>query len=89
MTLTESLQFGCVPMAFDTFTALHDILTDGYNGFIIPAKDEQTYADKMIELMKSPTTLEAMSKNAIESSKKFSIDVIGKQWLNLIDELKK
>lgn len=89
MTLTESLQFGCIPMAFDTFTALHDILTDGYNGFIIPAKDEQMYADKMIELMKSPTTLEAMSKNAMKSSKKFSIDVIGKQWLNLIDELTK
>lgn len=87
MTLTESLQFGCVPMAFDTFSTLHDILVDGYNGYIIPVKDEQAYAEKMIELMKNPTILKTMSKNAIESSKKFSIDTIGKQWLNLINEL--
>lgn len=87
MSLIEALQFGCIPMAFNTFTALHDILVDGYNGYIIPAKDEQTYAEKMIELIKNPTILETMSKNAIESSKKFSIDTIGKQWLNLINEL--
>lgn len=86
MVLTEAIQFGCVPLAFDTYTALHDILEDGYNGYIIPCKDEKTYVDKLESLMLNPNLIKKLSINAMKSSKKFSIDVIGQKWLNLINE---
>ena len=35
LTLTESQQMGCVPIAMDSFGSLHDIITNANNGFII------------------------------------------------------
>lgn len=35
LTLTEAQQYGCVPIAFDTYASLHEIITDRFNGFII------------------------------------------------------
>ena len=88
MVLTESLEFDCVPVAFDTFTALHDILTDGYNGYIIPEKDENMYVEKLETLMDNEQILHEMAQNCKDSCKKFTVETIGKQWLKLIDELK-
>ena len=87
MTLTEALQFGCVPLAFDTYAALHDILTHGDNGFIIPIHDEGAYADQLCELIDNPTILKRMSRRAMESCKKFGMETVGQKWLDLINEL--
>ena len=87
MVLTEALQFGCVPVAFDTFTALHDILIDGYNGYIIPSKDEKKYVEKLECLMNNDEVLQKMSLHARKSCEKFKIENIGKQWLDLFNEL--
>lgn len=87
MTLTESLQNGCVPMAFDNFTVLHDILIDGENGIIIPSGDEQYYAVKLLSLMRDERGRKAMAIKGIESSKKFSIENIGGKWLDLFKTL--
>ena len=84
MTLTESLQSACIPLAFDNFSALHDILEDGVNGFIIPMEREDIYADKLISLIKNEKLRNAMAFDAMRSSCKFSIDVIGEQWMALL-----
>ena len=87
MTLTESLQNGCVPLAFDTFTALHDILRDGYNGYIIPLGDEAGYAAKIIKLISDDTTRNTMAMNAVASSGAFSFDKIIPKWIALLEEV--
>ncbi len=87
MTLTEALQFGCIPIAFDNYTALHDILKDGYNGFIVPSREEQMYVTKLNELMNNHHLLKQMSQQAKKSSSKFSIEMVGQKWLELINEL--
>lgn len=87
MTLTESLQYGCVPIAFDTYSALHDILTDGYNGYIISPKDENQYVDKLEYLITNGGVRSKMSHNGLKSIEKFSIDVVGEKWLNLFKKI--
>jgi len=89
MVLTEALQCGCVPVAFDNFTALHDILVDGYNGYIIPSNDEAFYADRIESLMNQKKMLEKMAQNGIESSSKFSVEAVGAKWIRLINQLVK
>lgn len=54
MVLVEAMQYGCVPFAFDTFTALHDIIDDGVNGFIIPPFDEDKYAETVERFVHLP-----------------------------------
>jgi glycosyltransferase involved in cell wall biosynthesis len=43
LTLTEAQQMGVVPIAFDSFGAVYDIIENEYNGLIIPnSTDKKT-----------------------------------------------
>ena len=87
LTLTEAQQFGVVPLAFDTYSSLHDIITDGKNGFIIPPYNRELYADKIISLMKNKEMRNEIAKQCIESSKRFDMSVIGEKWYQLLRKL--
>lgn len=84
LTLTEAQQFGCVPIAFDSFSSLKDIITDEINGFIIPNNDIETYTKKIIELMTNQTLRQEMAKNAIELSKRYELDKVIQKWESLL-----
>jgi len=87
LTLTESMQTGVVPIAFDSYPALHDIITDGYDGRIIPDDDLEAYADCMEELMCNRENRERIAKNGLESCRRFEINRIVEQWVKLIESL--
>lgn len=87
MTLTEAMQNGCVTMAFDTYTSLHDIIENGRNGFVIEKEREDLYSKKLIELMNSDNLITNMSHNALQSVSKFSIDNITNQWMDLLKSI--
>lgn len=85
MTLTEAMQNACMPIAFDTYASLHDIIEDGYNGIIINRHDEDSYANNIFRLISNKTMLQEMQRNALKSSRKFSLDMIMERWLTLIN----
>lgn len=87
MTLTEAMQNGCVPMAFDTYTALHDIVSDSVDGVIVQPNHETLYADKLYKLMNDNTLCYQLANKAMEDSQKFAIETIGRHWINLFNEL--
>ena len=84
LTLTEAQQFGCVPIAFDSFSSLKDIITDEVNGFIISNNDIKTYTQKVIELMTNQTLRQEMAKNAIELSKRYELGKVIQKWESLL-----
>ena len=84
LTLTEAQQFGCVPIAFDSFSSLKDIITDEVNGFITSNNDLETYTRKVIELMTNQTLRQIMAKNAIELSKRYELDKVIQKWESLL-----
>lgn len=84
LTLTEAQQFGCVPIAFDTYASLRDIITDGTNGIIIPEAETELYARKLKELMSDDSVWRNMARNAIQSSARFSIKHVINLWENLL-----
>lgn len=86
MTLNESLQFGCVPIVYDTCASFHEIINDGQNGFLVEDKKEQEFYIKMRNIMLNEEKRLAMMKNAIESSKRFTLDKIVNQWEKLLSE---
>lgn len=86
LTLTEAQQYGCVPMAFNSFASLADIISDRRNGFIIQNDDISMYIKQMKLLMTDEKLRKSMSANAIESSKQFSIESIIKKWMEVISE---
>lgn len=87
MTLTEASQYGVIPFAFNTSLSLSDIINDGINGFIIPPDDFETYVKRLEHIMKDTSERIRIAMNAVENSKRFSVERISKKWHRLIEDV--
>lgn len=87
MTLIEAMQFGCIPIAFDNYSSLKDIITNYNDGIIIPSKKEKLFSKELLKLMINQEYREKIALNAIEKSSNNSIDKVGIQWLELFNKL--
>ncbi len=76
--MTEAQQFGAVPVAFDSYASLREIITDGENGRYVPFADVSAYAKAVLELMEDAGMRQEMALYAIESSKRFSWGAIAR-----------
>ena len=88
MVLIEAASFGCVPVAFDSFSSARDIISDGENGCLVPAFDLDAYAETLARLMSDDALRERLAKNALaQIPEKFSPEKIGAQWERLFREI--
>lgn len=86
MTLMEAMQMGVVPVAFDSFGAIREIISDGETGFLIKPFDEYAFSDRIIELMRNKSLRERMAENAVSSTDRFTKEKVMKMWQQLITE---
>lgn len=87
MVLMEGQQMGVVPVSFNSFESITDIINDGENGIIIPNNDIEKFVSGMKELMLNNNQRNLMAANAIESSKRFNLDHVIDKYLNLFESL--
>lgn len=87
LTLTEAQQYGCVPLAFNTYQSLTDIIEDKHTGYIIKEGQVEQYAACMEKLMIDDDLRRQMAEECIESSKRFKSDVVCKKWFDLLNKL--
>lgn len=87
LTLTEAQQMGCVPMAFDTYPTLRDIITDGEDGLVIEKNNVDTYVQKLLELMSDVKMRNIMAQKGLESCKRFSQETIVRVWWSLLKKM--
>lgn len=83
MVLTEAMQHGCVPIAFDSFPAVYDIISSGKDGEIVKAFNKKEFARRLLHLMNNDIYRQELSHNAIESVKRFDCENIVAQWEKL------
>ncbi|WP_273389151.1 glycosyltransferase [Barnesiella viscericola] len=86
MVLTEAMQFGCVPIAFDSFSAVHDIIKPGKTGVLVKAFNKREYAKKLKYLMDNELYRIDFSRNAFEYVKRYDISNILPKWIELIEK---
>lgn len=87
MVLTEAMQFGVVPILFNSYATASEIVNNNNDGFLITPFDIDEYSLKLYELMNNKQLRNRMSDNAKSSVKKFSIDNIGNLWIKLLNSL--
>ena len=87
MTIVEAQQKGCVPIVMDSFTALHDIIEDGGNGIIVPPDSVDDMSQAIQNLIDDKSKRDIMALNAIESTERFNIEIIGGQWIDLFNSV--
>ena len=86
MCLTEAMQFGCVPIAFDSFSAVYDIIKPGETGELVKSFDKKEYVGKLIHLIDDETYRKKLSKNAFQYVKRYDIANILLKWIELIEK---
>lgn len=89
MVLTEAMAYGTVPVAFDSYESLHDIITDGESGKIVKAFDTQSMANSLIQIMNNEGCRRRMAENSRKKIEQFQADAIAEQWINTIMSIKK
>ena len=84
MTLFECLQYECIPVVFNSFSSLLDIVDDGENGFIVKNLDENDLVEKTIMIANDERLRTQMAKDAAEKARRFDVKVIAEKWAELL-----
>lgn len=86
MTLTEAMQFGCVPVVYNSFEAVADIVKPGVTGELVTPFNQKEFESKMRRLMSDSSYLNQLSANAFQYVKKYDVSNIINQWIKLFNE---
>lgn len=88
LVLAECMSFGVVPVVYDSFSAVHDIIDDEKNGVIIPQSSLDfnvvLMAEKVQALIADKSKVNKIALSAIEKSKIFSLDKTYQEWMKVM-----
>ena len=85
ITIVEAMQQGCVPAAYNTFSALEEIIDNNKNGYIVKYNDISGFETAIMTLSKNNNILNQMSNSAKEKVLLFDINIIIKDWYALFN----
>lgn len=86
LVLTEAMQYKCVPVAFDSFEAIADIITDGHDGCLVEPFDIKNFAETTLQLVSSRKLSQICLYTNIKV-KYFETSAIGAEWKLLFKDL--
>lgn len=88
LVLAECMAYGVIPIILGSFPSAYDIIENQVSGLILPYPySEQSFINKMEDLMRNSSKRYYMAQNAIKSSKRYALDPIIKQWEMLFNQL--
>ncbi len=85
--ILEALQYGVVPIAFDSYAALRDVTDGGRLGVMVPPFDLRAYADSLSRLMEDDAGRAEMSQAGREWSHRYDMDEIAGEWERFLTQL--
>lgn len=88
LVLPEAMSCGLPVVAFDCPFGPADIITDSVDGFLIPNRNIDEFADKVCLLMSDEQLRKEMGKAGINSSQRYRDSLIMPKWDNLFKMLK-
>lgn len=87
LVLIEAMQKSVPVMAFEV-SGIHDVINDGYNGFLVPFGNIYDYAEKLSKMIESPELRDQFRKNGKEFVKRFDKERVMGLWVDLFNSLK-
>lgn len=87
LVLLEAMKHGVPCVAFDCPFGPRNIINDSYSGFLVDNGDIRIFADRLCRLIEDEKLRKLFSKNSLEKSKLYDIDVIMNKWKILYEQL--
>lgn len=84
LVLAECMSFGVIPVVYNSYSAVCDIIDDGKDGIVLPYHKNGYQAEKaagmIVNIMKDDGKREQMALAAIKKSKEYSVEKIFSEW---------
>jgi glycosyltransferase involved in cell wall biosynthesis len=87
MVLIEAQSYGVVPVAFNCFSSINDIILNSKTGLLINNFDNDDYINNIDKLITDPNYLRQLSINGIDHSKSFKKNKIASKWITHFNSL--
>ena len=89
LSILEARSYGCVPIAYNSYASLKDVVTDGETGIIVDEfGDVDGYAGKLMALMRDDDKRNRMARNSVSGFEKFSSANIALKWQEMLDQIR-
>ena len=87
LVLIEALSCGLPVVSYACPCGPRDIIEDGVNGFLVSPGDETALAERLCYLIENENLRRKMGGLAVEISKRFGVNIIVHQWMDLFRSL--
>lgn len=87
MAILEAMACGLPIVSYDCPYGPRSVIRDSIDGFLVPPGEETTMADRICQLAGDISLRKRMGTSALERSKDYRIERIGKMWEELFQQL--
>ena len=87
LAMLEAMSCGLPVVSYDCPCGPKDIITDGVDGYLVPAGDERMLAERICCLIENPDKRAEMGVEAVKKSGNYSVDKIIPMWMDLFERL--
>lgn len=84
MVLTEAMAFGCVPVVYESYESVRDIITPGVDGLLVKPFDIKAMVGALGEIADNDDLRLSMAHAAMRSVTRFEVGKIVNQWEKLM-----
>lgn len=86
MVITEAMAMGC-PCVSYALTGPSEIIKNGYDGILVENQNIDKLSEEMSHLIGDEKLRRELSKSALDSVTRYSVEVITDKWVNLFKEV--
>ncbi|WP_067931707.1 glycosyltransferase family 4 protein [Alicyclobacillus kakegawensis] len=87
MVLVEAMQCGVPIVSFDCPKGPAEIVTHGEDGWLVENGNVERFAEALMDLMGDDEKRRRFGQNAMRNVQRFDIQQIGRQWLDLLEDI--
>lgn len=87
MVLAEGMAYGCVPVAYDSFEAVHEIIDSGQNGYLIPPFSYKQMVAFMDKIANDEKLWQSLSEASRITVAEYAVEKIAAQWENIFKKI--
>ncbi len=86
LSTLESLSHGCPVISYDIKYGPREQITDGVDGFLVPNRDIDAMADRIVTMLTSPELVEKMSEAALEKARQHGHTRFLDEWRQVLEK---
>lgn len=83
----EAMSAGTIPVGFNSFSAIYEMIDNWENGVIIRSFNLNEYADALIKLASDGNLRISMAEKAMKKVRQYDIDRVSDMWLDLFRKI--